>query len=165
MFPVAGNFCCLIRAASAATIVTYGRVTRSEGRGLRARMKILRNRCWLAVLTLIAFSVQLAVAASHHHHEVNRGSGIAARAITAGLCAPLSKRPCDPDRGQHSHDGCVLCWASAIAQTSLEPPSLPQISAPPLEGGARFDTRDVAAVDLIHRDHFQARGPPEADDA
>jgi len=123
-------------------------------------MKISRNRFWLAVLALIAFSVQLAVAAGHHHHEVNRGSGFAARAITAGLCATLSKRPCDQDHGQHSHDGCVLCWASAIAHSSLEPPSLPQISAPPLEGGARFDIGAVAAVDLIHRDHFQARGPP-----
>jgi hypothetical protein len=127
-------------------------------------MKISRTRFGLVWLTLIAFSVQLGVAVLHHH-DVNRGSGFAARAITAGLCAPASKRSCSQDRGQHSHNGCVLCWAAAVAANSLEPPSLPQVPTPPLVAGARFDAPDAAAVDLIHRDHFQARGPPGAEAA
>ncbi|AGK59081.1 hypothetical protein HYPDE_37048 [Hyphomicrobium denitrificans 1NES1] len=125
-------------------------------------MKISRTHFGLVWLTLMAFSVQLGVAVLHRHHDVNRGSGLAGRAITAGLCAPASKRPCNQHRSQHSHDGCVLCWAAAIAANSLEPPSLPQVPPPPLVAGARFDAPDAAAVDLIHRDHFQARGPPSA---
>ncbi|HVX36622.1 MAG TPA: hypothetical protein VHC71_10440 [Hyphomicrobium sp.] len=128
-------------------------------------MKISRTRFGLVWLTLIAFSVQLGVVVLHHHHDLNRGSGFAARAITAGLCAPASKRPCNPNRSQHNHDGCVLCWAAAIAANSLEPPLLPQIPTPLLVAGARLDAPDAAAVDLIHRDHFQARGPPSTEAA
>lgn len=128
-------------------------------------MKISRTRFGLVWLTLIAFSVQLGVVVLHHHHDVNRGSGFAARAITAGLCASGSERPCNSDGSQHTHDGCVLCWAAAIAANSLEPPLLPQIPTPPLVAGARLDAPDAAAVDLIHRDHFQARGPPSIETA
>lgn len=128
-------------------------------------MKISRSRFGFVWLTLMAFSVQLGVAASHHHHDVNRGSGIAARAIAAGLCTPGSKRACNQDRSQHSHDGCVLCWASAMAANSLEPPPLPQVPMPPLIAGVRFGAPDAAVVDVIHRDHFQARGPPAAEAA
>lgn len=124
-------------------------------------MKISRNRFGLIVLTLLAFSVQLAVAALHHH-EVNRGSGFAARAITAGLCAPASNRPCNQDHGRHSHDGCMLCWASAMAQNTLEPPAPAELTAPPLRSGIRLHARNAPAVDVIHRDHFRARGPPRS---
>lgn len=128
-------------------------------------MKISRTRFGLVWLTLIAFSVQLGVAVLHHHRDVNRGSGFASRAITAGLCAPASKRPCNPDQNQHSHDGCVLCWAAAMAANSLAPPTPPEVPTPPVIAGARLDAPDAAAVDLIHRDHFQARGPPSAEAA
>ena len=127
-------------------------------------MTISRNRFGLVWLTLIAFSVQLAVAVLHHHHSVDRGTGLAARAITAGLCAPASKRPCSP-AGKHDNDGCVLCWASAIAAASLEPPPFPQIPLPQVLTGVRLDATDVPAVELIHRNHFQARGPPSIEAA
>lgn len=122
-------------------------------------MKILRNRFGLAVLTLLAFSVQIAVAALHHH-EVNPRSGFAARAMTAGLCTPASKEACDHDRGRHAHDDCVLCWAAAMAHNSLEPPSPAELTRPPLRSGTRFEPHDTRVVDVIHRDNFQARGPP-----
>lgn len=129
-------------------------------------MKASRTRFGLVWLTLIAFSVQLAVAVLHHHHHyVGRGSGLAARAITAGLCGPASKRPCSPAPHQQDQDGCVLCWAAAIAANSLEPPPLPQIPLPHVAVGVRIDVVDTAPIGSVHRDHFQARGPPLPDAA
>jgi hypothetical protein len=125
-------------------------------------MRVSRSRFRLVWLTLIAFSVQIGVAALHHHHDVNRGSDFAARAITAGICGPESGRPCTPDRNRHTHDDCVLCWASAIAANSLEPSPSLTVPTPPLADGARLDAPDAAAVDRIHRDHFRARAPPAA---
>ena len=82
-------------------------------------MKTSRTRFGLVWLTLVAFSVQLAVAVLHHHPE--HGSDFAARAMTAGLCAASSQRPCVPGH-QQDNDGCVLCWAAAVAANSLTPP-------------------------------------------
>ena len=125
-------------------------------------MTTSRTRFGLVWLTLIAFSVQLAVVVLHHHHHVSRGSGFAARAITAGLCAPSSKRPCVPDRRQNDNDGCVLCWAAAMAANSLAPPLLPKLPAPPSAISVRLEAVDSAPVRSIHRVHFQARGPPKS---
>jgi hypothetical protein len=123
-------------------------------------MKASRTRFGLVWLTLVAFSVQLAVAVLHHHdHSIDRGWGFAARAMTAGLCAPSSKHPCKP--GPHeNNDGCVLCWAAAMAANSLEPPPLPQIPLPQMAVGVRIDASETQAVTLLHRGHFRARGPP-----
>ncbi|HVZ03359.1 hypothetical protein [Hyphomicrobium sp.] len=128
-------------------------------------MKASQSRFGLVWLTLIAFSVQLAVAVLHHHHDVARGTGMAARAITAGLCGPASKRPCNPAPHQQDHDGCVLCWASAIAANSLEPPPLPQLPLPQIVAGVRLDVLETSEHRPLHRDHFQARGPPTSDAA
>jgi hypothetical protein len=128
-------------------------------------MKASRTRFGLVCLSLVAFSVQMAVAVLHHHHDVDRGSGFAARAITAGLCAPASKRPCKPGPHRQGHDGCVLCWAAAIAANSLEPPPLPQIPLPQMAVGMRLDAPDTQMVRHLHRDHFQARGPPSIETA
>jgi len=130
----------------------------------RGLMTISRNRFGLVWLTLVAFSVQLAVAVLHHHHAVDRGTGFSARAVTAGLCAPASERPCSPSK-KHDNDGCVLCWASAIAAASLEPPLCPEVPLPQILAGVRFVAADTSAVELTHRDHFQARGPPSIEAA
>jgi hypothetical protein len=119
-------------------------------------MKRSRTRIGLVWLTLIAFSVQLGVAVLHHHSE--RGSGIAARAMTAGLCAQSGQRPCVP-ASHHDNDGCVLCWAAAVAANSLAP-ALPEFPAPPTVVSVRLGTFYSLPVRRIHRDHFQARGPP-----
>jgi hypothetical protein len=123
-------------------------------------MKISRTRLGLVWLALIAFSLELGVAVLHHHHSVNRGSDFASRAITAGLCAPASKHPCEQNRSHHPEDGCVLCWAAAIAASSLEPPSLPQVMMPATVAGERLGASDVTAIARVHRELFQARGPP-----
>lgn len=128
-------------------------------------MKISRTRFRLVWLTLIAFGVQLGVAASHHHHDINRGVGFAARAITAGLCAPTGKGLCNQNPSKHDHDGCVLCWAAAMASNSLAPSLLPQVPAPSAKAGTRLNAPDAPAVDRIHRDHFQARAPPSTEAA
>jgi len=123
-------------------------------------MTASRTRFGLVCLSLVAFSVQLAVAVLHHHnHSIDRGWGFAARAMTAGLCAPSSKHPCKP--GPHEHnDGCVLCWAAAMAANSLEPPPLPQIPLPQMAVGVRIDAPETQVVTLLHRGHFRARAPP-----
>ena len=119
-------------------------------------MKTSRTRFGLVWLTLVAFSVQLAVAVLHHHPE--HGSGLAARAMTAGLCAASSQRPCVPGH-QQDNDGCVLCWAAAVAANSLTPPP-PELPRPPTVVTVRLGTFVSLPVRLIHRDNFQARGPP-----
>jgi len=122
----------------------------------QSRMKRSRTRFGLVWLTLVAFSVQLGVAVLHHHSE--RGSGIAARAMTAGLCAPSGQRPCVP-APHNDNDGCVLCWAATVAANSLVPP-LPELPTPPTVVAVRLGTFDSVPVRPIHRDNFQARGPP-----
>jgi hypothetical protein len=120
-------------------------------------MKRSRTRFGLVWLTLVAFSVQLGVAVLHHHSE--RGLGIAARAMTAGLCAPSSQGPCVP-APHNDNDGCVLCWAAAVAANSLAPPPLPVLPVPSAVVRVRVSTFDSVAVRPLHRDNFQARGPP-----
>jgi hypothetical protein len=121
-------------------------------------MKRSRTRLGLVWLTLIAFGVQLGVAVLHHHSE--RGSGIAARAMTAGLCAPSGQRPCVP-ASHHDSDGCVLCWAAAVAANTLAPPLL-ELPTPTMVISVQLGTFDSLSVRPIHRDNFQARGPPSA---
>lgn len=116
-----------------------------------------RSRSNLVWLTLLAFSVQLAVAVLHHH--VARGTGIEGRAMTAGLCAPSNRRPCEPAQQHSDHDGCVLCWAAAVAATSLTP-SVPEFPLPSKAVSARLVIFDGVPARRVHRDNFQARGPP-----
>ena len=99
-------------------------------------MKTSRTRFGLVWLTLVAFSVQLAVAVLHHHPE--HTSDFAARAMTAGLCAASSQRPCVPGH-QQDNDGCVLCWAAAVAANSLTPPP-PELPPPPTVVTVRLGT-------------------------
>jgi hypothetical protein len=116
-------------------------------------------------LTLVAFSVQLAVVVLHHHHHPVGVAGLAGRAMTAGLCAPSPERPCIPSLPGHDNDGCVLCWAAAMAANTLAPPPFPELPAPPSVVSVRLGSFDCAPARLFHRDHFQARGPPIADAA
>lgn len=114
----------------------------------RLRLKLL----WLA---LFAFGVQMVVADFHHH--VSRGSGIASRAITAGMCRPSNDRPCAPH--QNDHDGCVLCWATAIAATSLTPVSF-DMPPPAFAQGVRLRADEPQVVRLARFTEARARGPP-----
>jgi hypothetical protein len=120
-------------------------------------MKRSRTRSNLVWLTLVAFSVQLAVAVLHHHAD--RGLGIQARAITAGLCTPLNRHPCVPVQHHGDHDGCVLCWAAAVASTSLTP-SAPELPLPSKAVSMRLVIFEGVTARRLHRDNFQARGPP-----
>lgn len=121
-----------------------------------------RSRTWSKVvwLTLVAFSVQLAVAVLHHHSD--RGLGIQSRAMTAGMCAAASRLPCLP-AAPHSHDndGCVLCWATAVAANTLVP-APPDLPAPAKVTILRLGTFDLLPPAVVHRDNFRARGPPSA---
>ncbi|MBS0250300.1 MAG: hypothetical protein JSR78_04470 [Proteobacteria bacterium] len=114
----------------------------------RLRLKLL----WLA---LFAFGVQMAVADFHHH--VSPGSGIASRAITAGMCRPSNARPCAPH--QNDHDGCVLCWATAIAATSLTPVSF-DMPLPAIVQGVRLRVDQTQVSRLERFTETRARGPP-----
>ncbi len=121
-------------------------------------MIVSRLRLRLVWLTLFAFGVQIAVADFHHH--VVHGTGMQARAMTAGLCGPSSGRPCAPL--QKDHDGCALCWATAIAATSLTP-SLFDVPVPSLIIGSELALSDTVEIRLIRSDGSRARGPPKAD--
>ena len=125
-------------------------------------MKVTRTRLRVSLLTLVAISVQLAVAGFHHH--AGHGSLIQSRAMTAGLCAPSRGNPCVPAPHQHDGDGCVLCWATAIAATSLTP-AAPQLPAPPNLITLRLGSFDSVQAILVHRTNFLARGPPSATSA
>ncbi len=121
-------------------------------------MIVSRLRLRLVWLTLCAFGVQIAVADFHHH--VVHGMGLQARAITAGLCAQSPKHPCGPFH--NDHDGCALCWATAIAATSLTP-SLFDVPAPSLVIESALVFSDTVQVRLVRSDGSRARGPPKAD--
>lgn len=121
-------------------------------------MIVSRLRLRLVWLTLFAFGVQIAVA-DFHHHAVH-GTGIQARAMTAGLCGPSPAHPCAPL--QKDHDGCALCWAAGIAATSLTP-SLFDVPAPSQTAGNELVSSDTVQVRLVRSDGSRARGPPKAD--
>jgi hypothetical protein len=113
----------------------------------------LRSR--LLWLTLLAFGVQIAVADFHHH--TSRATGIQSRAMTAGMCSPSHAHPCGPlDKG---HDGCALCWATAIAATSLTP--ILFVLSPPSETiGRRLKAFDIHQGQVMPLAEVRARGPP-----
>jgi len=117
------------------------------------------TRIRLVWLTLLAFGVQLAVAGFHHHPD--HRTSIADRAVTAGLCAPLRAgeppRPCAP--AQHQHDNCLLCWATALAASSLAP-SVPELPAPSAIVATRLVRFEAPLANHVHSDVFEARGPP-----
>jgi hypothetical protein len=119
-----------------------------------------RLRLRLVWLTLFAFSVQIAVADFHHHTALGtgHGTGIQARAMTPGMCVPLHAHPCGPL--QKDHDGCVLCWATAIAATSLTP-SLFNLPAPSKLIEIELRAFDTVQFQLVRYDEFRARGPPK----
>lgn len=120
-------------------------------------MTVSLFRLRLVWLTLFAFGVQIAVADFHHH--VSRGPGIEGRAITAGMCAPRQAHPCAPEK--RGHDGCMLCWATAIAATSLTPPPF-DIPAPSAIVGAKLRSLDPPLMVAIRLAEVRARGPPIA---
>ncbi|WP_414461887.1 hypothetical protein [Hyphomicrobium sp. DY-1] len=114
-----------------------------------------RLRLRLLWLTLFAFGVQMAVADFHHH--ISRGTGIESRAMTAGMCRPSNDHPCAPH--QHDHDGCILCWATAIAATSLTPVSF-DMPLPAVAHGIRLQADEPQTVSLARLTEVRARGPP-----
>lgn len=120
-------------------------------------MTALRNRTPLILLTLLAFGVSLVTAATHVHHD--RGSGMAARAMTAGLCAVAAKAPCSPLQHQHEQDGCVLCWAASLVSASLVP-DVPSLPAPLEVKLARMVAFIEAQPPIVRGKNFYARGPP-----
>jgi hypothetical protein len=121
-------------------------------------MTVSRLRLRLLWLTLFAFGVQIAVADFHHH--ISRGTGMEARALTAGMCRPSHDRPCTPDNSDH--DGCVLCWATAIAATSLAPMQF-DMPVPSLVVGIRLAIVDTPQIQMARLAEARARGPPRID--
>jgi hypothetical protein len=107
-------------------------------------------------LTLIAFGVQLAVAVLHHHNYEFNGQSLAA---AANACPSKTQQPCSPLQHDRDHDGCVLCWATAMAAASLAP-LVPELPKPQQLFGVRLAVRQNLPSHVIHREYFQARGPP-----
>ncbi|MFT3729864.1 MAG: hypothetical protein QM780_00350 [Hyphomicrobium sp.] len=112
-------------------------------------------RSKLLWLTLFAFGMQIAVVDFHHH--VTRGTGIESRAMTAGMCRAGQDRSCAPL--QKDHDGCMLCWATAIASTSLTPVSF-DIAAPSVVAGVILKAVNRPGFFVSHFAELRARGPP-----
>jgi hypothetical protein len=145
----------------------YGVVTRTRhdcdtrsdqlcaGRDSWASMTFSRLRLRLLWLTLFAFGMQVVVADFHHHAP--HAAGIAARAMTAGICRPSHDRPCVP--AHDDHDGCVLCWATSIAATSLTPLPL-DIPSPSRVAGVRITSSPSRDVQSSRLTNVRARGPP-----
>jgi hypothetical protein len=52
-----------------------------------------------------------------------------------------------------------LCWAAAIAATSLAP-SVPELPLPSKLIAVRLATLESISARQVHREYFQARGPP-----
>ncbi|MET1045758.1 MAG: hypothetical protein ABWX70_03510 [Hyphomicrobium sp.] len=121
-------------------------------------MACSRLRLRLLWLTLFAFGVQIAVADFHHH--ASRGTSMEARALTAGICSPSPKQPCKPL--QNEHGGCVLCWAAAIATTSVTPP-LFSLPGPSSSTAVKLGVADAPRVLGARLEDARARGPPAAD--
>ncbi|MBS0232708.1 MAG: hypothetical protein JSR99_04405 [Proteobacteria bacterium] len=119
-------------------------------------MTTSRIRLRLLWLTLFAFGVQIAVADFHHH--ISRGSGIEARALTAGMCPPRPGHPCAPLQ-KGGHDGCALCWATAIAATSLTP-ELFHVPVPSEVVGSKLRSLDPPRAVVRRFALVRARGPP-----
>ncbi len=124
-------------------------------------MRVFRHRHTLGFTALLALAMQVAlVFANTHVHtaSLQRGDGIAARAITFGLCRADAGRPCPPP-ARHDDTKCSICWQIGLAGAavlSLPPPlpmRQPQIEAPP-------PPRTVALAQGGESVHFQARAPP-----
>lgn len=120
-------------------------------------MTASRLRIRLVLLTLFAFSVQLAVASYHRHTSREIG----ARSITAfaGHCVSTAAKPCPP--ASDDHDGCPLCWAAAIAATSLVP-SLFDFPAPSEIAFAQLQAPLSTQCCIMRCYEQRARGPPAA---
>lgn len=118
-------------------------------------MTVTRLRLGLAWLTLLAFGVQIAVADFHHHRS--SAAGMEARALTAGMCPPSHTSPCAP--AEKGHDGCALCWAVAIAATSLTP-DLFYLPAPSKLAGDKLRSRNPQIGQTHRMAEVRARGPP-----
>jgi hypothetical protein len=143
-------------SSEAATIVTQDR-TNSLALVPGDSMTVSRLRLRLLWLTLIAFGVQIVVTDFHHH--VSRGTGLEARALTAGMCRPSQERPCTPD--QKDHDGCVLCWAMSVAATSLTP-ALFHLPHPSVLVADRLSSPEQRQIRIAHLADVRARGPPRS---
>jgi hypothetical protein len=139
-----------------AKIVTQARLTDSD-QGMLSHMTSTRARLTATLLTLISISVQVLVAGFHNHREHRP---LDQRAMTAGLCASADRAPCAPAPHQHDSDGCLLCWATAIAATSVTPVA-PQLPVPPTLVALKLGTFDSRPPAFTHRTCFQARGPPK----
>ncbi|SFV26607.1 hypothetical protein SAMN04488557_0531 [Hyphomicrobium facile] len=120
-------------------------------------MTASRLRIRLVLLTLFAFGVQLAVASFHHHTSRE----ISARSIAAfaGHCVSTATKPCAP--ASDDHDNCPLCWAAAMAATSLVP-SLFDFPAPSEIVFAQLQTPLSTQSCIIRCYEQRARGPPAA---
>lgn len=121
-------------------------------------MTISRLRFRLLLLTLVAFGMQVVCADFHHH--LTRGTGMEARALTAGMCRSSRDHSCAPVK--HDHDGCVLCWAAAIAATSLTP-ILFHMPPPSVVAGIRLRAIEPSQSRVVRLAETRARGPPDAD--
>ena len=120
-------------------------------------MTIARLRLRLLWLTLFALGLQIVVADFHHH--ITRGPGMDGGAVSAGICRPLGDR-CAPIKPHH--DDCLLCWAAAIAATSLTP-VLFEVPAPAVIAGIRLRVIDPPQMHATRLADARARGPPSID--
>ena len=118
-------------------------------------MTASRLRIRLVWLTLFAFSVQFCVVAFHHH--TSREVGARSIVAFAGHCTKTNTKPCLPSNDDHH--GCALCWAVAIAATSVLP-SLLDVPAPTQVAGVQLQASVSTESCVIRCYEQRARGPP-----
>ncbi|WP_045838171.1 hypothetical protein [Hyphomicrobium sp. 99] len=120
-------------------------------------MTASRLRIRFVWLTLFAFSVQFCVASFHHH--ASREVGARSIVAFAGHCTQTPTKPCAPSGDDHH--GCVLCWATAVAATSLVP-SLFDFPAPTEVAFVHLQAPLNAQSSIVRCYELRARGPPQA---
>jgi hypothetical protein len=123
-------------------------------------MRVLRRRHTLGCAALVALAMQVALAFAHTHVHATPPAreGLAARAITFGLCRQSDERPCPPSVPHDDHQ-CPICVAVSHAGAAVLS-AAPGILVRHTDGGPPSPRRLAAHVDGIARLHFQARAPP-----
>jgi hypothetical protein len=112
-----------------------------------------RNAGWTVRLALLALAVQLAVSFGHVHvPDVHAG-------ISAGIAAAAPAKG-DDDPQHPGPDYCAICAVMHLAG-SLTLPESAVLATPAFERIA-WSAAIASPIRATHRDHFRARGPPQA---
>lgn len=126
-------------------------------------MRAFRHRRLLVCLAMLVFAMQglLAFAHTHTHSSRAAGLGLAARAITYGMCRLGSEKPCPPPAQRNDHAKCQICSLMALASAGVL--ELPPVITPRQSFGTT--PGPIASAQLVESAaarHFQARAPPVA---